>query len=202
MISTATQPNIPNYGPTPKRFDGWNGLLWNDYLNCDSSAAEAILQAERDELAYIDAQCAKALENAYPIESTEEQKGFSITVVPLLQEDSKSETTENQSITTPNEERSPSPIPQNVKTSKPICNCDEPALAEYCAGDGWVQDTPSSPLSITIPKTPQKKHQRCHCRKHSLQLEPQSPTEQIRLNLHPRRKSLERHHTPQQIDLW
>lgn len=32
--------------------DNWNGLLWNDYLNCDGMAAKGLWEAERDQLAH------------------------------------------------------------------------------------------------------------------------------------------------------
>jgi hypothetical protein len=38
--------------PEQKIENNWNGLLWNDYLNCDGSAAEDLWAAERDQLGY------------------------------------------------------------------------------------------------------------------------------------------------------
>lgn len=99
-------------------------------MNCDSFAAEAILQAERDELAYIDAQCAQALKNAYPALAEPvrvfggSSKGVAIHVIPLLNEGENTEQPkdpkkEDQKVITGEGEQKRSKTPEPQEDSFP-----------------------------------------------------------------------------------
>ncbi|KAF2097955.1 hypothetical protein NA57DRAFT_57127 [Rhizodiscina lignyota] len=91
-VSHYTRSRDPISKGKPECHSECNDLSCDDSLYCDTSAEEIVLQAEQDQLAYIDAQCARSLKDAYPelkqhangLERDPQVEPFQI--VPLLDE--------------------------------------------------------------------------------------------------------------------
>ncbi|KAF2095874.1 hypothetical protein NA57DRAFT_58944 [Rhizodiscina lignyota] len=172
-----------------EHINGWNSLLWNDYLNCDAFAAEAIMQAEREEMEYIDAQCAQSLKDAYPAFKAR------VSEAARKEQTMSSKDIEGKWQTPTVEEQGDNKVPAKPSDSKQNSTGDKPDYARDFSGSGWVQE---QPFEVDPKETAEercsacgKKHHECHCRKHSLIREAGSPREEIHLNLNPRRGSLE-----------